>query len=75
MPHPVTDDCVIHRDPEIMGREPVFVGTRVPARALVDYTVAGHTLDEFLAHFPTVAREQAVAFLQQSAQALANSIP
>ena len=70
MPNVIAYECVIHRDPEIMGGEPVFVGTRVPAQALIDYTVAGHTLDEFLAHFPTVEREQAVAFLHQATQAL-----
>lgn len=61
---------VVHRDPEIMGGEPVFVGTRVPVQALIDYTLAGHTLDEFLAHFSTVEREQAEAFLRQATQAL-----
>ncbi|HEU4557395.1 MAG TPA: DUF433 domain-containing protein [Longimicrobium sp.] len=61
---------VTHSDPEIMGGEPVFIGTRVPVQALIDYTVAGYTLDEFLAHFPTVEREQAVTFLQQTTQDL-----
>lgn len=64
----IADGNVVHRDPEIMGGEPVFVGTRVPVQALIDYTVAGHTLDEFLEHFSTVEREQAVAFLQQAVQ-------
>lgn len=51
---------IIHSDPEIMGGEPVFVGTRVPAQALVDYLEGGYSLDVFLDHFPTVTREQAV---------------
>lgn len=54
----------IHSDPEIMGGTPVFVGTRVPARTLLDYLEGGDTLDEFLAHFPSVSREQAVAALE-----------
>jgi uncharacterized protein (DUF433 family) len=55
---------VIQSDPEILGGTPVFVGTRVPFHALVDYVEGGYTLDEFLEHFPTVTREQAVQALQ-----------
>ncbi|MGL4462525.1 MAG: DUF433 domain-containing protein [Planctomycetia bacterium] len=56
---------VVHADPEIMGGVPVFVGTRVPVRTLLDYLAAGDSLDVFLDHFPTVSREQAVAALGQ----------
>lgn len=56
---------VIHSDPEILGGTPVFVGTRVPAQALIDYLGAGHPLDEFLDDFPSVTREQAVAVLEE----------
>lgn len=55
---------VVHRDPEILGGVPVFVGTRVPLRNLIDYIEHGHSLDEFLDHFPSVTREQAVAALE-----------
>ena len=54
---------IIHSDPEILGGTPVFVGTRVPARALIDYLEGGHPLDEFLDDFPSVSREQAIAAL------------
>ena len=57
---------VIHTDPDILGGVPVFVGTRVPARTLLDYLAAGDPLEEFLDHFPTVSREQAVAALGQA---------
>jgi uncharacterized protein (DUF433 family) len=57
---------VIHSDPEILSGTPVFVGTRVPAKALVDYLGAGYPLDEFLGDFPTVTREQAVAALEEA---------
>jgi uncharacterized protein (DUF433 family) len=57
---------VVHSDPEILGGTPVFVGTRVPVRTLLDYLAAGDSLDEFLDHFPTVSREQAVAALEQA---------
>ena len=54
----------IHRDPEILGGTPVFVGTRVPYQTLLDYLEGGEPLDEFLEDFPTVSREQAIAALE-----------
>lgn len=57
---------IIHTDPDILGGKPVFVGTRVPLQALLDYLEGSHTLDEFLADFPTVTRDQAVAALEQA---------
>lgn len=62
---------VIHSDPEIMGGEPVFVGTRVPVSALFDHLEAGDTLHDFLDSFPSVTREQALAALQIAREALA----
>jgi uncharacterized protein (DUF433 family) len=61
---------VIHSDPEILGGTPVFVGTRVPIRALLDYLEAGEPLGEFLEDFPSVSREQAVAALRLARQML-----
>lgn len=56
--------AIIHSDPEILGGTPVFVGTRVPLRNLIDYLERGYSLDEFLDAFPSVSREQAVAALE-----------
>jgi uncharacterized protein (DUF433 family) len=61
---------VIHSDPEILGGTPVFVGTRVPLKNLIDYMAGGHPLDEFLDDFPSVTREQAVAALEEAREAL-----
>ena len=61
---------VVHSDPEILGGTPVFVGTRVPFQALLDYLEAGDSLDEFLTDFPTVTRDQAVTALEQAKEAL-----
>lgn len=61
---------VIESDPEIMGGEPVFVGTRVPARTLFEFLEAGDTLDEFLSEFPSVSRETAVAALEAAREAV-----
>lgn len=61
---------IIHTDPEILSGTPVFVGTRVPARTLLDYLEAGDSLDDFLLDFPSVSREQAIAALEEAAEAL-----
>ena len=61
---------VIHRDPEIMSGKPVFVGTRVPVYNLFDYLEAGDSLDKFLASFPSVRREQAIAALELAKEAV-----
>ena len=59
-------DSVVRSDPKILGGTPVFVGTRVPVQALIDYIEGGHSLNDFLADFPTVTRELAVAALEQA---------
>jgi uncharacterized protein (DUF433 family) len=59
---------VIVRDPEILGGAAVFRGTRVPVQTLFDYLEGGETLEEFLAGFPTVTREMALAALEEAKQ-------
>jgi uncharacterized protein (DUF433 family) len=56
----------VHSDPEILGGTPVFVGTRVPFQALVDYVEGGETIDTFLDHFPSVSRQQVHLALEQA---------
>lgn len=51
-------------DPERMSGTPCFRGTRVPVQALLDHLEGSSTLDDFLEGFPSVTREQAVAFLE-----------
>ncbi len=58
-------DSVIIRDPEILGGKPVFRGTRVPVKNLIDYLATGETIDTFLDDFPTVRREEVVRFLYE----------
>jgi uncharacterized protein (DUF433 family) len=62
----ITTSPLVCSDPEILGGTPVFAGTRVPFRNLVDYLKGGETLDEFLEDFPSVSRLQAVAALRQA---------
>jgi uncharacterized protein (DUF433 family) len=56
----------VHSDPEILTGLPVFTGTRVPFQTLIDYLEEGQTLADFLADFPTVSREQAIAALEEA---------
>ena len=51
-------------DPEVLGGQPVFKGTRVPVETLFDHLEAGVSLEEFLEDFPTVTKEQAIATLE-----------
>jgi uncharacterized protein (DUF433 family) len=60
------DEPVISRSPDVMGGTPVFAGTRVPVQTLLDYLEAGDSIDEFLAGFPSVRREQVIQFLEQA---------
>jgi uncharacterized protein (DUF433 family) len=63
-------ESVIHIDPEILGGTPVFIGTRVPLKALIDYIEGGHPLSDFLDDFPTVSHAQVVAALEQAKELL-----
>lgn len=66
----MTGRSAIHSDPEILGGMPVFVGTRVPLKNLIDYIEGGHSLDEFLDDFPSVTKEQAIAALEEAREVM-----
>ena len=66
----MSSGTVIDSSPEVLSGTPVFTGTRVPFKTLIDYLEAGQTLPEFLDDFPTVSREQAVAALEMAKEAL-----
>ncbi len=61
---------VIIINPEIQGGVPVFAGTRVPLKNLIDYLEAGDSLEKFLSAFPSVTREQAIAALELAQEML-----
>jgi len=63
-PHGHDLHSVVSVSLEVMSGTPVFRGTRVPVKNLLDYLAAGDSLDEFLDQFPTVKREQAVALIE-----------
>lgn len=57
---------VVTQHPEILGGEPVFTGTRVPAKSLFDHLEAGDSIEQFLEGFPSVKREQVIALLEEA---------
>ena len=65
-----TLESIVTVDSEIMSGTPVFAGTRVPVKNLLDYLAAGDPLERFLDHFPSVRREQAGAALEIAADLL-----
>ena len=65
---------VVSRDPEVMGGAAVFCGTRVPVQTLLDYLEAGDSIDEFLAGFPSVTRQQVIDFLEEAKDRLVDSV-
>lgn len=60
----MSQSTIITASPDVMSGTPVFAGTRVPVQTLLDYLKAGESIDNFLEGFPTVKREQVIAFLE-----------
>ncbi len=69
-----TSNSIITRDSEVLGGTPVFIGTRVPFQALLDYLEGGQTLDEFLDDFPSVTRDLAVQSLERAKSLLISQL-
>jgi uncharacterized protein (DUF433 family) len=63
---------IITSSPDVMGGTPVFKGTRVPVQTLLDYLKAGESIDDFLEGFPTVTRDQVIAFLEEAGEQITN---
>ncbi|HEX5006241.1 MAG TPA: DUF433 domain-containing protein, partial [Hyphomonadaceae bacterium] len=68
------DKQVVSRSADVMSGAPVFAGTRVPVQTLLDYLEGGETIDDFLAGFPSVTREQVIAFLEQAKDRLVETV-
>lgn len=67
---PDVSQSVVKVDPEIMSGAPCFAGTRVPIQNLIDYLEGGDSIDEFLEDFPSVSREQVIAFLEEAKESV-----
>jgi uncharacterized protein (DUF433 family) len=65
---------VIMKDVTILGGEPVFRGTRVPFKILIDYLEGGDTLDQFLEQYPSVSRELAIAAIKEARSSLVSQL-
>jgi uncharacterized protein (DUF433 family) len=61
---------VIIRDPDILGGEPLFRGTRVPFKVLTDYLEGGDTVDQLLEQYPSVTRELPIAAIEEARRSL-----
>jgi len=60
----------IVKDPDILGGEPVFRGTRVPFKILIEYLEGGDTLDQFLEQYPSVSRGLAIDAIEEARSSL-----
>jgi uncharacterized protein (DUF433 family) len=61
---------VVKIDPEIMSGAPCFAGTRVPIQNLIDCLEGGDSIEDFLEGFPSVSREQVIAFLEEAKECM-----
>ena len=65
---------IITSSTDVMGGTPVFAETRVPVQTLLDYLKAGESIDDFLEGFPTVRREQVIAFLEEAEEQIVKMV-
>jgi uncharacterized protein (DUF433 family) len=65
---------IVSRSPDVMGGTAVFCGTRVPVQTLLDYLEGGESIDDFLAGFPSVTRQQVIDFLEAAKDRLVESV-
>ena len=65
---------IIIKDPDILDGEPVFRGTRVPFKILIEYLEGGDTLDQFLEQYPSVSRELAIAAIEEARLSLVSQL-
>jgi uncharacterized protein (DUF433 family) len=64
--HKFMSNQIITSSSDVMGGTPVFAGTRVPVQTFIDYIKGGESIDDFLDGFPTVTKEQIIAFLEEA---------
>ena len=57
--------AIVTSNPNVMHGTPCFAGTRVAVQSLFDHLKANYSVDEFLAQFPSVKREQVIALIKQ----------
>jgi uncharacterized protein (DUF433 family) len=57
---------VVTIDTEVMHGTPCFARTRVPVQTLIDFLETGETVDDFLAVYPSILRQDVFSFLELS---------
>ena len=72
--HTAMREPIVTSSPDVMGGTPVFAGTRVPVQTLLDYLKGGETIDDFLDGFPTVTKEQVIAFLEEAEEQIVRMV-
>jgi uncharacterized protein (DUF433 family) len=65
---------VVIKHRNILGGEPVFRGTRVPFKILIEYLEGGDTLDQFLEQYPSVSRDLAIAAIEEARSSLVSQL-
>ena len=65
----------IVRDPQICGGEPVIKGTRVTVRTILASLAEGATIEEILADFPTLKKEDIRAVIAFAAESAVDDLP
>jgi len=70
----MTIAAIITASSDVMSGKPVFAGTRVPVQTLLDYLKGGDSIDDFLEGFPTVQRQQVIAFLEAAEAQIVNLV-
>jgi uncharacterized protein (DUF433 family) len=69
-----TMQSAIVKDPNILGGEPVFRGTRVPFKILIEYLEGAETLDHFLEQYPSVSRELTIEAIEEARSSLVSQL-
>ena len=70
----MTGQTAITRSSEILGGTPVFQGTRVPVRTLIDYLESGDSLEVFFGDYPSVSKELAIAVIELASEAILKEV-
>jgi len=59
-------------NPNILGGKPIIKGTRISVQFILELLGAGMSIDEILAEYPHLQREDILAALDYAAKTIAN---
>ena len=58
--------------PDICNGKPVIRGTRITVQTVLEFLAAGHTVEDVLAEYPSLAAEDVRACLEYASRVMAN---